>query len=99
MWIRKLSKRNSEYIFLEGYPSCFSEGYDTFKEAITQAKKYNTKVALSLSDDFIVKSFKKELLELIEINCDLIFSAMNLKPKSSPVVLMKRNFSYFKNYS
>ena len=65
--------KNSDYIFLEGYLVASPEGYDTFKEAITQAKKHKTKVALSLSDAFIVKSFKKELVELIEINCDLIF--------------------------
>ena len=36
--------KNSEYILLEGYLVASPEGYDTFKEAITQAKKYNTKV-------------------------------------------------------
>ena len=36
--------KNSDYIFLEGYLIASPEGYDAFNEAITQAKKHDTKV-------------------------------------------------------
>jgi fructokinase len=91
--------KNSDYIFLEGYLVASPEGYDTFKEAITQAKKYNTKVALSLSDSFIVNSFKKELVELIEINCDLIFCNESEAQEFASSDIEKEIFSYFKDYT
>ena len=65
--------KNSDYILLEGYLIASPGGYELFKKAVTLAKEYDTKVALSLSDKFIVSSFIKELTELIEIKCDLIF--------------------------
>tara|TARA_Y100000768_G_scaffold363823_1_gene323800 strand:+ start:31 stop:1038 length:1008 start_codon:yes stop_codon:yes gene_type:complete len=91
--------KNSDYIFLEGYLIASPEGYDTFKEAITQAKKYDTKVALSLSDAFIVKSFKKELEELIKISCDLIFCNESEAQEFSGSVIEKDIFSHFKHYT
>ena len=91
--------KNSDYIFLEGYLVASPEGYDTFKEAITQAKKHNTKVALSLSDAFIVKSFKKELQELITINCELIFCNESEAKEFSGSISEKEIFRYFKDYT
>lgn len=89
--------KNSDYIFLEGYLVASPDGYNTFKEAITQAKKHDTKVALSLSDTFIVNSFKKELVELIEINCDLIFCNESEAQEFVGSVIEKEIFSYFKD--
>ena len=91
--------KNSDYIFLEGYLVASPDGYNTFKEAITQAKKHDTKVALSLSDTFIVNSFKKELVELIEINCDLIFCNESEAQEFAGSVIEKEIFSYFKDYT
>ena len=86
-------------ILLEGYLVASPDGYNTFKEAITQAKKHDTKVALSLSDTFIVNSFKKELVELIEINCDLIFCNESEAQEFAGSVIEKEIFSYFKDYT
>ena len=65
--------QNSEYLFLEGYLVASPKGYDSFKKAIELARQYSTKVAITLSDAFIVNTFEKELKELISMKCDLIF--------------------------
>jgi sugar/nucleoside kinase (ribokinase family) len=91
--------KNSDYIFLEGYLIASPEGYNAFNEAITQAKKHNTKVALSLSDAFIVKSFKKELKELIKINCDLIFCNESEAQEFSGNVVENEILTYFKSFT
>ena len=52
-----------------------------------------------MSDTFIVNSFKKELVELIEINCDLIFCNESEAQEFAGSVIEKEIFSYFKDYT
>jgi sugar/nucleoside kinase (ribokinase family) len=91
--------KNSNYLLLEGYLIASPGGYEAFKKAVELAKEHNTKVALSLSDTFIVNSFGKELRELIEIKCDLIFcnetEAMEFSGKNTDEEI----FVYFKDYT
>ena len=54
---------NSKYLFIEGYLATSSSALLACQEAIRYAKKSGTKVAISLSDPNIAKSFKKELLK------------------------------------
>ena len=68
---------DSKYILLEGYQLASPGGYNLFKKVVESAKKSNTKIALSLSDGFIVNSFREELKEIIDIKCDLIFCNEN----------------------
>ena len=91
--------KNSNYLLLEGYLLASPDGYEAFQKAVEFAKEHNTKVALSLSDTFIVNSFEKELRELIEIKCDLIFcneaEAMEFSGKNTDEEI----FVYFKDYT
>ena len=68
---------DSKYILLEGYQLASPGGYNLFKKVVESAKKSNTKIALSLSDSFIVNSFREALKEIIGIKCDLIFCNEN----------------------
>tara|TARA_B100001175_G_scaffold97947_1_gene83035 strand:- start:18 stop:629 length:612 start_codon:yes stop_codon:yes gene_type:complete len=91
--------KNSKFLFLEGYLVASPEGFESYKKAINLAKVHNTKVAISLSDPFIVNTFKKELKELIEIKCDFIFcnedeAAEFADSREEDVI-----FAYFKNFT
>ena len=68
-----LAITNSKYLFIEGYLATSPSALLACQEAIRCAKKSGTKVAISLSDPNIAKSFQKELLKLINIKCDLLF--------------------------
>ena len=91
--------QNSEYLFLEGYLVASPKGYDSFKKAIELARKHSTKVAITLSDAFIVNTFEKELKELISMKCDLIFcneiEAMDFSGSKEESEI----FSYFRNFT
>ncbi|RZP01980.1 MAG: adenosine kinase [Gammaproteobacteria bacterium] len=91
--------KNSNYLFLEGYLLASPEGFDSFKKAFNLAKKYNVKVALSLSDIFIVNTFKEELKELISISCDLIFCNEGEASEFANSNSEEEIFKFFKNYS
>ena len=62
----------SDSIFIEGYLIASPEGKESFQKAIELAELH-AKVLVSLSDSFIVNSFKNDLKELLSIKCDLIF--------------------------
>ena len=91
--------KNSNYLFLEGYLLASPEGFDSFKKAFNLAKKYNVKVALSLSDIFIVNTFKEELKELISTSCDLIFCNEGEASEFANSNSEEEIFKFFKNYS
>ena len=91
--------KNSEYLFLEGYLVASPKGYDSFKKAIELACKHGTKVALSLSDAFIVNTFEKELKELISTKCDLIFCNEIEAMEFSGSREEEEIFSYFKDFT
>ena len=56
---------HSKFLFLEGYLIASPGGFESYKKAINLAKVHDTKVAISLSDPFIVSSFKEQIKELI----------------------------------
>ena len=43
------------------------EGFESYKKAINLAKVHDTKVAISLSDPFIVNTFKNKYFHLLKI--------------------------------
>ncbi len=67
---------NSKWLYIEGFLFSSKKGRELIKEAIKVSKENNVKVALSLSDVFIVKSFKEPLTEAIR-DSNLIFSNLN----------------------
>ena len=62
--------RNSEMIFLEGY--LWDKGDP--KKAFDKAIKYSKKKAMSLSDLFCVERHKKDFLNLVKNNLDIVFA-------------------------
>ena len=91
--------RNSSFILLEGYLIASPEGFNSFKKAFDLAKEHDVKVALSLSDVFIVSSFKNELKELITTKCDLIFCNEAEAAEFAGYDQEEAIFSFFKEYT
>jgi sugar/nucleoside kinase (ribokinase family) len=63
---------SAKYLFIEGYLLSSSSALDACKIAMKTAKNHGTKVAISLSAEFIAANFKKELESLFEMGCDLL---------------------------
>ena len=63
---------SAKYLFLEGYLLSSPSAFEACKTAITLAKENDTKVAISLSAEFIAVGFKKELESLFALGCDLL---------------------------
>ena len=63
---------SAKFLFIEGYLLSSSSALEACKVAIKTAKSHGTKVAISLSAEFIAANFKKELESLFEIGCDLL---------------------------
>ena len=91
--------KNSKFLLLEGYLIASQGGFAAYKKAVSYARDHNTKVALSLSDAFIVNSFNKELKELIEIKCDLIFCNEIEAKEFSGSDVEEGIFNYFRHYT
>ena len=91
--------KNSKYLFLEGYLVASPEGFESYKKAISLAKIHDTKVAISLSDPFIVSAFKEELKELIEIKCDIIFCNGDEASEFADSKDEEQILNFFRNYS
>jgi len=89
----------SDSIFIEGYLIASPKGKDSFKKAIELAKLYDTKVLVSLSDPFIVNSFKNDLKELLSIKCDLVFCNEAEAREFSERTDEYEIFDYFKSYT
>ena len=58
---------------MEAYLVTSDDNFDATKRILEIAKKNRTKIAISLSDSFIVKGFKNRLLEWLEIKIDYLF--------------------------
>ena len=89
----------SDSIFIEGYLIASPEGKESFQKAIELAKLHNTKVLVSLSDSFIVNSFKNDLKELLSIKCDLVFCNEAEAREFSERTHEDEIFDYFKSYT
>jgi fructokinase len=64
----------AEIIYLEGYLWDAASTILALKKAISLAKKMNVKVAFSLSDPFCVSRHKKDFLELVKNDLDILFA-------------------------
>jgi|TARA_X000000368_G_scaffold138272_1_gene108710 sugar/nucleoside kinase (ribokinase family) len=65
--------KEAETVYLEAYLVSSDQCFTTTKRIIEIAQKNNTKIAISLSDSFIVSSFKDRLLEWMENEIDYLF--------------------------
>ena len=71
--IDKNALKNSEWLYLEGYLFTNEERTEMVKEVIKFARSHKVKIAISLSDPFIVKTFRQSLLDVIGNGIDLVF--------------------------
>jgi len=65
--------KESKYLYLEGYLWDSELAKNAFLKAAQIAKKYNTKIILSLSDSFCVDRHRESFLELIDEYVDIVF--------------------------
>ena len=66
--------RDSAILYLEGYLFDRPDAKSAFREALSEAKRANRKVALTLSDGFCVDRHRAEFLELIRSGVDILFA-------------------------
>ncbi len=66
--------QNSDWLFLEGYLfSSKEKGFKAVKKALEYAEEFETKVAVTFSDTWIIDTFKTELEEAVK-KASLIFA-------------------------
>lgn len=68
--------KESEWIYIEGYLFATPEGQRASLKAVSLAKEYGTKIAVTFSDGFIVEVFRDALHEVASAS-DLIFANKN----------------------
>ena len=71
--IDKASLKNSEWLYVEGYLLTDEARTAVVKQAVEFAKGHGVKIAISLSDPFVVNVFGDALREVMGIGVDLIF--------------------------
>lgn len=64
--------KRSEWIYIEGYKLTDPQSAEAVFHSVELAKKHNTKIAMSVSDKFIVDFFREPLEKLVK-NSDLVF--------------------------
>lgn len=84
----------SEYVYVEGYLFAAENNRAAALKAIDLAKENGVKVALTVSDPFLIKLFKDEFWRLIEGPVDLLFcnleEARSLTDREDPVECARR---------
>ena len=65
--------QSSKYVYLTGYLWDTDTQKEAVQVAMEQAKKYKTKVAMSLSDPFCVNRHQADFRKLLRENVDLVF--------------------------
>ncbi|MCG8371916.1 MAG: adenosine kinase [Balneolales bacterium] len=79
--------KDSEYIYMEGYPVTSETGFEALKLSKKIAEENGVKTSMTLSDPTIVKFFKPRFQELIGASVDLLFcneeEAMEFTGKSN----------------
>ena len=65
--------KNSSYVYLEGYLVASPKGLDAIKEAKRIAEQNNVHVALTFSDNSMVKYFSQQMQEIVGASVDLLF--------------------------
>ncbi len=71
--IDKGALKNSEWFYVEGYLVTDEERTVVTKEAVEFAKEQGVKIAISLSDPFVVDAFGDSLREVMGNGVDLVF--------------------------
>lgn len=64
---------NSSYVYLEGYLVASPKGLEAIKEAKKIAEKNKVQVALTFSDNSMVKYFSQQMQEIVGASVDLLF--------------------------
>jgi len=79
----------SKYIYIEGYLFTGKDTKAAAYRAMELAQKHGVKIALTISDPFLVGLFRDEFLQLIETKVDLLFcnleEARALTGKENPI--------------
>ena len=65
--------KNSSYVYLEGYLVPSPKGLEALKEAKKIAEKNKVLVALTFSDNSMVKYFSQQMQEIVGASVDLLF--------------------------
>jgi sugar/nucleoside kinase (ribokinase family) len=65
--------KNSSYVYLEGYLVASPKGLDAIKEAKRIAEQNKVQVALTFSDNSMVKYFSQQMQEIVGASVDLLF--------------------------
>lgn len=63
----------SRYVYLEGYLLSSDNGYAACRKAIEMARASDTAISLTLSDPFMVATFKERFATLVADGVDLLF--------------------------
>ena len=92
--------KRSEWIYIEGYKLSDDIGYEAVLHACNVAKKYDTKIALTFSDTFIIELFKERLNSIASLS-DLIFcnetEGMAFTETTNPESALESLVKRFKN--
>ena len=79
--------RNSQYVYLEGYPVTSYSSFEALQYTKKIAEEHSVLTSLTLSDPSIVKFFKNRFIEVIGASVDLLFcnydEAMEFTGKSN----------------
>jgi sugar/nucleoside kinase (ribokinase family) len=79
----------SQYVYIEGYLFAAEDNKAAALKAIELAKKHGVKVALTVSDPFLIHLFKDEFWKLIDGPVDLLFcnleEARSLTDREDPI--------------
>jgi sugar/nucleoside kinase (ribokinase family) len=79
----------AEYVYIEGYLFAAENNKAAALKAIDLAKKHGVKVALTVSDPFLIRLFKEEFWRLIDGPVDLLFcnldEARSLTDREDPL--------------
>jgi len=79
----------AKYIYIEGYLFTGEDTKAAAYRAMELAQKHGVKIALTISDPFLVGLFREEFLELIESKVDLLFCNLEevraLTGKTDPI--------------
>ncbi len=65
--------RQSEYFYIEGYLLSLDSGVEALRAAQRHARDAGTRVALTLSDSFIVHTFRERVQRILRDGVDLLF--------------------------
>ena len=71
--IDEAALKDSEYVYIEGYPVASDKGFAAMKKVNQMALQNNVKTALTLSDPSVVDAFRGRFEEVIGASVDLLF--------------------------